>query len=167
MRAQYAEEEDNISNGRPTNDKYFSLPSENPPEHDIFIEWTYIIDLDRMAFSVDNGAHFALDNIPRGPASKDWIQCVGLDCVKKRCMPPWTPLEFIADMHPSIPIPDDDLIAYNTLEGYVQSIEPSEWTSSLSTAQKLAIQVGECVISGFYSTFSNVNQFEPINKAFR
>lgn len=120
-----------------------------------------------MAFTIDNEVHFALDNIPRGPASKDWIEYVGLDCTRRNCLLPWTPLEFVADMHPSIPILDDDLIAYNALERSVQSIEPSEWTSSLSTAQRLAIQVGECVISGFYSTFSNIHQFEPTDEAFR
>lgn len=26
--------------------------------NDLFIEWTYVIDLDRIILTVDNGAHF-------------------------------------------------------------------------------------------------------------
>ena len=33
--------------------------------NDTFIEWVYVIDLDREIFSVDHGAHFPLGNIPR------------------------------------------------------------------------------------------------------
>ena len=32
---------------------------------DVMIEWTYTIDLDREFFSVDSGAHFRLNHIPR------------------------------------------------------------------------------------------------------
>ena len=41
------------------------LPSYIPEFNDLLIEWVYVIDLDREIFSVDHGAHFQLDNIPR------------------------------------------------------------------------------------------------------
>ena len=48
------------------------LPSYVPKFNDIFIEWVYVIDLDREIFSVDHGAHFQLGNIPRG----GWIDAL-------------------------------------------------------------------------------------------
>ncbi|KAL8825489.1 MAG: hypothetical protein Q9191_004387 [Dirinaria sp. TL-2023a] len=44
-------------------------PSWMVPLNDIWIEWVYILDLDREIFSVNNGAHFKLDRIPH----VDWI----------------------------------------------------------------------------------------------
>ena len=40
------------------------------PLNDLFIEWVYIIDLDREIFSVNNGAHYKLDRIPH----INWIE---------------------------------------------------------------------------------------------
>lgn len=40
------------------------------PLNDLFIEWVYIIDLDRGIFSVNNGAHYRLDRIPH----INWIE---------------------------------------------------------------------------------------------
>ena len=44
-------------------------PSWQVPLNDVFIEWVYILDLDREIFSVNNGAHFKLEQIPH----VDWI----------------------------------------------------------------------------------------------
>ena len=41
------------------------LPSYQPIFNDSFIEWVYVIDLDREIFSVDHGAHFDMRAIPR------------------------------------------------------------------------------------------------------
>ncbi len=41
------------------------LPSYKPIFNDLFIEWIYVIDLDREIFSVDHGAHFRMGHIPR------------------------------------------------------------------------------------------------------
>ena len=48
------------------------LPSYMPNFNDKFIEWVYVIDLDREIFSVDHGAHFKLGNIPRS----GWIDAL-------------------------------------------------------------------------------------------
>ncbi len=45
------------------------LPSLLTPLNDTRIEWIYTVDLDRETFSVNNGAHFKLDQIPH----IDWI----------------------------------------------------------------------------------------------
>ena len=39
------------------------------PLNDTWIEWIYIIDLDREVLTVNNGAHFKLDQVPH----IDWI----------------------------------------------------------------------------------------------
>ena len=49
-------------------------PSLLTPLNDLFIEWVYTVDLDRETFSVNNGAHFNLKEIPH----IDWIN--SLDC---------------------------------------------------------------------------------------
>lgn len=41
------------------------LPSYKPIFNDLFIEWVYVVDLDREIFSVDHGAHFKMGYIPR------------------------------------------------------------------------------------------------------
>ncbi|KAI9769921.1 MAG: hypothetical protein M1840_003630 [Geoglossum simile] len=59
------------------NEKLEHLPSVLPDAYnDLFIEWVYTIDLDREVFSVDNGAHFHLDKIPRNDV---WIKAVAMD----------------------------------------------------------------------------------------
>lgn len=54
----------------------FPLPSYMPVLNDVFIEWVYVIDLDRKIFSVDHGAHFRLGDIPR----HGWIDALDLTC---------------------------------------------------------------------------------------
>lgn len=54
------------------------LDFENPPTsfaplNDVLIEWVYIIDLDRELFSVNNGAHFRLDQISK----LNWPEALG------------------------------------------------------------------------------------------
>ena len=44
-------------------------PTYTAPQNDLYIEWVYILDLDREILSVNNGAHFKLDRIPH----VDWI----------------------------------------------------------------------------------------------
>ena len=46
------------------------------PLNDLFIEWIYILDLDREIFSVNNGAHFKLDQVPH----IDWIGALADGC---------------------------------------------------------------------------------------
>lgn len=45
------------------------------PQLDLYIEYTYVIDLDREVFSVNNGAHFVLGKIPRD----SWMKSLAFD----------------------------------------------------------------------------------------
>ena len=46
------------------------IPTWLAPLNDTWIEWVYIVDLDREVLSVNNGAHFKLDQIPK----INWIE---------------------------------------------------------------------------------------------
>lgn len=49
-------------------DKRYALAEEfdtEPPQQNLFIEYTYVIDLDRNAFTVNNVRHARLDALPR------------------------------------------------------------------------------------------------------
>ena len=50
------------------------FPSSLAPLNDTFIEWIYTVDLDREIFSVNNGAHFKLEQVPH----IDWIKSLKL-----------------------------------------------------------------------------------------
>lgn len=67
------------------------------PDHlnDLFIEFTYTLDLDREVFSVDDAAHFNLSKIPRG---EQWIKYVDVDDEGRRILLPDTPKEIIANV---------------------------------------------------------------------
>ena len=51
-------------------------PSYEPGFNDLWIEWTYTIDLDQEVFSVDNGAHFHLNRIPKNDG---WVKALFCD----------------------------------------------------------------------------------------
>ena len=46
------------------------------PLNDLYIEWVYILDLDREIFSVNNGAHFKLDQVRH----LDWMSALADGC---------------------------------------------------------------------------------------
>ncbi|MCJ1244746.1 hypothetical protein MMC30_001946 [Trapelia coarctata] len=50
-------------------------PCYRMPQLDLYIEYTYIIDLDREILTINNGAHFALNKIPRD----SWMQSLAFD----------------------------------------------------------------------------------------
>ena len=66
------------------------LQEDAPPYHlsgftDFSIEWTYTIDLDQEVFSVDNGAHFRLKNMPK---NDEWIKALFHDSQGNRFLLP-------------------------------------------------------------------------------
>ncbi|RHZ68557.1 uncharacterized protein CDV56_109671 [Aspergillus thermomutatus] len=63
--------------------------------NDLFIEWTYTIDLDREMFAVDDSAYFKLSNIPHGGK---WIQYLTEDARGRRKLRDDTPKDIIADV---------------------------------------------------------------------
>lgn len=84
--------------------------------NNLFIEFTYTLDLDRQIFSVDDAAHFQLSKIPR--ASR-WIEYLSLDSRYRRILAPDTPPDIIGnpeyrpDMESQIrPLPENISIHY-------------------------------------------------------
>lgn len=77
------------------------LQEDAPPYHksgfnDLFIEWTYTIDLDREVFSVDNGAHFCLNHMPR---NDEWMNALFHDNDGNRfLLPQLVPAESVATL---------------------------------------------------------------------
>ena len=77
-----------------------------PPENSLFIEWTYTIDLDREAFTVDSLAHFRLSNIP-----EDWIEYLGHDETYRRTLDEnMDPIYLASNIIPSPPEINNHLI---------------------------------------------------------
>lgn len=52
--------------------------------NDLYIEWTYTIDLDREIFSIDNGCHFKLNKIPK----ETWAEALAFDNDGRRLILP-------------------------------------------------------------------------------
>ena len=96
------------------------LPCYRTALNDLYIEWTYTIDLDREVFSIDNGAHFKLNKIPRD----DWIEALALDDNNGRLVLPHL-------------VPADSLASLTS-----QSKEPGHSSKSSSVAyEKLVPQL--------------------------
>jgi len=90
------------------------------PEHKLMIEYSYIIDLDREIFTINNGAHLHLDRIPR----HDWLDAT---CVGPRSdqliLPGLLPEGATADIVVCLPEPlKEDLQFYGNL--YVNIVIP-------------------------------------------
>ena len=63
------------------------------------IEWIYTIDLDQEVFSVDNGAHFRLDQIAKMGQSGQWIKALFLANRSQRfLLPHLVPAESVATL---------------------------------------------------------------------
>lgn len=60
--------------------------------NNLFIEFTYTLDLDREIFSVDDAAHFRLSKIPRGFR---WIEYLDIDSSGRRILAPDTPKDVV------------------------------------------------------------------------
>lgn len=71
------------------------FPSLLAPLNDTWIEWVYTVDLDRETFSVNNGAHFKLHQVPH----IDWINSLADgDLGDKISLPGAVPIEALSDL---------------------------------------------------------------------
>jgi hypothetical protein len=105
--------------GGESDDNAPSAWSEFPPEDCGNLEWIYVVDLDRDAFSIDLRAHFRLSNL-----HPDWMDHVELDEEGHRRMPTRLGPEYLAE-NVFVTVPDRDralLEVYKTLE--VTEMEP-------------------------------------------
>ncbi|QRV88387.1 hypothetical protein RhiJN_16405 [Ceratobasidium sp. AG-Ba] len=109
-------------------------------------EWTYVIDLDNRAFTVNGFMHFNLDNMPLGSLNShfEWVtQKNSTYRIPKFVHPPRTPIEHIATVA-RWPASNLDFSAihneYSRVAPNVLSIQDwgaPTWTT-LSTAQQLS-----------------------------
>ncbi|KAG8765463.1 hypothetical protein FRC12_007483 [Ceratobasidium sp. 428] len=65
------------------------------------IEWSYVVDLDNRAFTINGRMHFRLDNMPPGSLNKYFWRAPdphypGSSCIPTFAHPPSTPIEYIA-----------------------------------------------------------------------
>ncbi|MCJ1261892.1 hypothetical protein MMC22_001761 [Lobaria immixta] len=82
-----------------------TLPDFMPAFNDFLIEWVYTIDLEYEVFTVDNGAHFRLNQIPALPTST-WINAIANGQHYDRLLlPSSVPEEAIADLTTALPPP--------------------------------------------------------------
>lgn len=63
----------------------------DPPSLDLFIEWMYEVDLDRLVFHVDSYPLFRLDHLPNNDQFLEWI---GFDHYNHRAYTSSTPAEY-------------------------------------------------------------------------
>ncbi|KAL4943355.1 hypothetical protein BDV06DRAFT_139357 [Aspergillus oleicola] len=74
------------------------------PTNDIFIEWTYTIDLDHEIMAVDQAAFFNLRRLPHHP---EWASYLKIDRRLRRVLSRNTPLDLIGAPKDSAKITDD------------------------------------------------------------
>ena len=60
------------------------LPCYIPPANGLLISYTYVLDLDRQIFTIDNGAHFKMQKIPRDC----WTESLRINSVGERYIDP-------------------------------------------------------------------------------
>ena len=77
------------------------VPSFRIPLNDLYIEWVYILDLDREIFSVNNGAHFKLEQIPHIA----WIEALAIGELGDQIVLPGSlPTEALANLVADPPV---------------------------------------------------------------
>ncbi|KAG8742865.1 hypothetical protein FRC10_000844 [Ceratobasidium sp. 414] len=129
-------------------------------------EWTYVIDLDSRAFTINTLMHFRLDNMPsRTLSSCFWLVYTPGSGGEETCIPtfahpPSTPVEHIATVA-RWPLPDFDISQAH--EGYAKLapviLSTDEWGAptwtGLTVAQQLSADLVQTVLLDNAETLSN------------
>lgn len=124
-----------------------------------------------MSFSVDNGAHFRLDNIPRGliENNTEWIEYLALDGRGWRCLKPSTPRQLVADLHPNLKLSAEGLELYDELKP--KTISSGEWMNDASASglglKTMAVMIFRTLLNQYYGRLSDVYQYPPDHPKFR
>lgn len=124
-----------------------------------------------MSFSVDNGAHFQLDNIPRGliENNTEWIEYLALDGRGWRCLKPSTPRQLVADLHPNSKLSAEGLELYDELKP--KMIKSGEWMHDASASglglRTMAVMIFRTLLNQYYGRLSDVYQYPPGHPKFR
>ncbi|KAG8795337.1 hypothetical protein FRC12_015771 [Ceratobasidium sp. 428] len=128
-------------------------------------EWSYVIDLDNRAFTINGRMHFRLDNMPPGSIDRYFWRVPnpenpGYTCIPTFAHPPSTPAEYIATVS-RWPFPNFDISRthneYKTLGSVLLSIEEwgaPTWTS-LTAAQQLSENLVQTLLRDSAETLSN------------
>ncbi|KAG8723521.1 hypothetical protein FRC09_003012 [Ceratobasidium sp. 395] len=128
-------------------------------------EWSYVIDLDNRAFTINGRMHFRLDNMPPGSIDRYFWRVPnpenpGYTCIPTFAHPPSTPAEYIATVS-RWPFPNFDISRthneYKTLGSVLLSIEEwgaPTWTS-LTAAQQLSENLVQALLRDSAETLSN------------
>lgn len=150
----------------------YEISSKPPPQH-VYMEFTYIVDLDELLFIVDNNVFYPLNKIPRGKNDNRWIQFLTVDGCNVRCAHPSTPRKFFADIYP----PMDDLLYHNNVnsDGQRSRLRPrlirdTEWKPSRGTRSALnvvSLYMMKAMLEDQYSKFSTIHMYRPDTKAFQ
>ncbi|KAG8723516.1 hypothetical protein FRC09_003007 [Ceratobasidium sp. 395] len=135
------------------------------PDEDHDTEWSYVIDLDNQAFTINGRMHFRLDNMPPGSINRYFWRIPspyypGTNCIPTFAHPPSTPVEHIATVS-RWPPPSFDISEthkeYKTLGPILLS--PQEWGAptwtNLTTAQQLSGNLVEVILRDSAEKLSN------------
>ncbi|KAG9088825.1 hypothetical protein FS749_001844 [Ceratobasidium sp. UAMH 11750] len=111
-----------------------------------WIEWTYVIDLDCRAFTVNSMVHFNLDNMPLCPGFDDYFtqEDEGLLIPQKYL----TTVSYWPCVTSDLPASPDEYCALKPALVGLEAWGVSSW-SSLSVAQRLSVQLIETLISDY------------------
>ncbi|KAG8723515.1 hypothetical protein FRC09_003006 [Ceratobasidium sp. 395] len=135
------------------------------PDEDYDTEWSYAIDLDNQAFTINGLMHFRLDNMPPGSINRYFWRIPspiypGSNCIPTFAHPPSTPVEHIATVS-RWPHPDFDVARtheeYKTLAPRLVSLEEwgaPTWTN-LTTAQQLSKNLVRIILRDSAERLSN------------
>ncbi|KAL8688126.1 MAG: hypothetical protein Q9218_005880 [Villophora microphyllina] len=109
------------------------------PLNDVYIEWVYIIDLDREIFSVSNGAHFKLDQI----SHIDWIAALAIGQLGDQIvLPALLPEAAIASVMAEVPARQHENASENMVAGQdvTADLQPGSAVSRAMVEQPAAGQ---------------------------
>ncbi|KAH8112903.1 hypothetical protein DFH11DRAFT_390183 [Phellopilus nigrolimitatus] len=149
--------------------KYYSKPSRRPPSD---YEWTYTLDLDLLAFSINDGVHFRLNNIPRGEDGKKWIYYLTSDGYGKRCLRPDTPRKYVVTLVSDVSPTADGLAHYETFASDVNHIREDAWLAPenmqvLTTGRSVASIIVRGLIMENYCDLSEACRYPPYSDHFQ
>ncbi|KAG9098028.1 hypothetical protein FRC06_006902 [Ceratobasidium sp. 370] len=116
---------------------------------DLWIEWTYVFDLDCRAFTVNGLVHFNLDNMPQNPGFEDYFDD---DRTLKSLLP--IPEQYLTAVSywPALDCDVDVILnEYTSLQPRILSLE--DWGAptwnSLSNAQHFSAKLVKTIVSDY------------------
>ncbi|KAH8997929.1 hypothetical protein EDB92DRAFT_2060965 [Lactarius akahatsu] len=116
------------------------------PSNDLFIEWIYTIDLDRLVFHVDSRPLFRLDHLPNDDQFLEWI---GFDHYGHRAYTSSTPSEYRYCWNAPPPIVTDATLELYKSQAVAESAALSDLLAvpeRMSDKEAVRVQVLQAII---------------------